>query len=98
MANVLIRHTVRDFDEWKTHFDARADVREEHGAHGYQLFRDAEDGDEVTILFEWDSTENARRFFEESDVRDVMADAGVVGDPDVWFLDEVEASIPRMAG
>lgn len=95
MASIYIRHEVADYDAWKPYFDEHASVREEHGEQGYHLFRGVENPNEVSILFEWDGVENARRLFESSDTRELMADAGVVGAPEIHFLDEMESSMPR---
>jgi quinol monooxygenase YgiN len=90
MATVFVKHTVADFDAWKPHFDDHANVREQYGEQGYTLYTDAENPTEVTILFEWDSAENAQKFIDESDLKEVMQEAGVVGDPEIQMLDEVE--------
>jgi heme-degrading monooxygenase HmoA len=95
MTSIYIRHEVADYDAWKPHFDDHASVREEHGAQGYHLFRGVENPDEVSIVFEWDGIESARQFFASSDVREAMREAGVVGDPEISYLDEVESSTPR---
>lgn len=91
MVNVLIRHTVSDYDAWKTHFDEHASTRREHGSQGYSLFSVSEEPNELVILFDWDSVENAQRFLDSSDLRDVMTEAGVVGEPEIRFLDEIES-------
>lgn len=95
MATVLIKHDVADYDEWKPYFDEHASTREEHGELGYQLFHASDDSNEIVILFEWDSAENAWEFLEESDLRDVMEEAGVVGDPEIHVLDEIETKTPE---
>jgi len=94
MTNVLVRHTVEDYEKWKPHFDDHASTREEYGEGGYRLFRVSDDPEELVILFEWDSAENARSFLEDSDLQDVMTEAGVVGEPEVHILDEIEARTP----
>lgn len=91
MAGVLIKHTVENYDSWKPVFDDHAATRMEYGSKGYRLFRDAEADDEVVMLFEWDSMENAKRFLEESDLKEVMETAGVVGEPEIHFLEEIES-------
>ncbi|MFC7046521.1 antibiotic biosynthesis monooxygenase [Halobacteriaceae archaeon GCM10025711] len=95
MADVLIKHTVQDFEAWKSAFDEHASTRMEYGSQGYRLFTVADDPNEVVVLFEWDDAENARRFLEESGLREVMDEAGVVGDPEIYFLDEMEAKSPE---
>lgn len=94
MVYILIEHAVEDYETWKPYFEDHDDTREEYGQTGYRLFRGAEDQNDLSILFEWDSMENAQAFLEESDVRDLMEEAGVVGEPEITFLDEVEARMP----
>ena len=52
--------------------------------------RDSDDPNELLILVEWDSLENARRFANAGDLREAMQRAGVADQPDVYFLEEVE--------
>ena len=52
--------------------------------------RNADDPNELLILLEWDSLENARRFTYADDLREAMQRAGVADQPDVYFLEEVE--------
>jgi hypothetical protein len=42
------------------------------------------------ILLEWDDLENARQFAQSEDLREIMQRYGVVGQPDIYFLEEVE--------
>lgn len=90
MVYVLIRHEVRDFDDWKPIFDEHDDTRIEHGQLGYQLLRGAEDDSEIVLLTEFDSVENAQAFMESDDLRERMETGGVVSEPEIVFLDEVE--------
>ena len=52
--------------------------------------RNALDPNELVILLEWDSLENARRFADVDELREAMQRAGVTDRPDVYFLEEVE--------
>lgn len=96
MVHLLVKHTVEDHDEWKPIFDRHASVRIEHGSQGYQLFNVSGDPNEIVILLDWDSVENAQAFIEESDLREVMEEAGVVGEPEFYFLDDIEAKTPEI--
>jgi hypothetical protein len=42
----------------------------------------------VVILLEWDDLEKARQFAQSEDLRQAMQRAGVVDQPDVYFLNE----------
>jgi heme-degrading monooxygenase HmoA len=52
--------------------------------------RNAFDPNELVILLEWDSSENARLFVNADATREAMQRAGVADEPDVYFLEEVE--------
>src|SRR5664279_4005873 len=47
-----------------------------------------EDQHDVTLFFDWDSVDRARRFVGSEDLKQAMKQAGVVGDPDVRFLED----------
>ena len=54
------------------------------GATGVsQVYRDLDDPNTVTLVMEWDTAENARKFMENPALREVMQKAGVVGMPAV---------------
>jgi len=90
MTYMLGQATVEDFDAWKSNFDDNEPFRAEHGELGFQVFQSVEDPNEVTIVFEWDAAENARALFESDEMRARLADAGVVGEPDLSFYEKVD--------
>ena len=90
MPYLLIDHTVQDYQEWKPHFDDHASTRAEHGCEGGQLFHKEGDETEIVALFEWDSLENAREFAASEDLHEKMDEAGVVGEPELQFLEQIE--------
>ena len=61
------------------------------GCKGGHLLRSTDDPNEVVIFFEWDTMENARRFTGSPDLKEAMERAGVVDQPDVYFLENVES-------
>ena len=90
MANIMIHHKVQNFETWKRAFDEHAPARETAGCTGGELFQSADDPNEVVIRFSWDTLENARAFSSSDDLREVMAKAGVVGQPTIVFLGGAE--------
>ncbi|WP_435347127.1 DUF1330 domain-containing protein [Haloarchaeobius sp. HRN-SO-5] len=89
MPYLLIDHTVEDYEEWKPLFDDHTSTRAESGSEGGQVFHKEGEPNEVVVLFEWDSLENAHEFVASDDLRDVMEEAGVVGEPDLHFLEKI---------
>ena len=88
--HLLVRYRVEEFDRWKETFDEREELRREHGWQGGSLFTRADSEDRVVLLAEWDSAENAEAYFESTEFRRAMRDAGVVSKPDVISLKHVE--------
>ena len=86
MSYLLVQHTVKDYDTWRPYYDQHAATRADFGCTGDQVFQDAGDPNKITLLFEWDSFESADRFLKESNLAEVMQNAGVIGQPHVTFL------------
>lgn len=96
MTYVLIRHEVADYDAWKPYFDDDDDRRVEHGQRGYQLFRDSENPNEIVMIGEFDREDDARAFIESEELPEIMAEAGVQGEPEIRFVDLAEEkTVPR---
>jgi hypothetical protein len=90
MPFLLIRHQIEDYDRWKPIFDDHAPTRAEYGSTGYQLMRSAENPNELCMVFEVRDLDRAKELVFSDDLREKMQDAGVVGQPNVDFLEEVE--------
>jgi heme-degrading monooxygenase HmoA len=82
MPYLLERHKVRDYDRWRGVFDADSAGRAAAGCRGARIFRNAEDPEEVVVLFEWDSLESARRRIESATLSRKFEEAGVNGGSD----------------
>jgi quinol monooxygenase YgiN len=88
MVHMIIRHKVADYSRWKEAFDAHLNTRKAAGETDYRVLQSVDDPREVTIFLDWDSLEHARRFAGSEDLKQAMQRAGVVGDPDVRFLED----------
>ena len=90
MPYMVVRHKVQNFARWKQVFDEHGGARKSGGSRGGQLFRSADDPNEVMVLLECDSLENARRFVNSEDLGKTKERAGVADRPDIYFVDEVD--------
>jgi quinol monooxygenase YgiN len=90
MPFILVHHKVADYATWKPFFDQHAATRKASGCQGGQLFRTAHDANELVMILQWDNMEKARQFAQSSDLREVMQKAGVIGQPEVYFLETIE--------
>ena len=92
MTTIFLKHTVEDYDSWKVGFDEHATTREEYGSpEDYHLFHEAGNPNEIVMVGEWESAEAFQRFMEESDVKEKMGELGVISEPEVYILEEIEA-------
>lgn len=49
------------------------------------VFQSAVDPNDVTVWHDFDDLETARTFTESEMLRNAMEEAGVAGDPTIWF-------------
>ncbi|MFB6096363.1 MAG: hypothetical protein ABEJ74_03130 [Haloferacaceae archaeon] len=91
MPYLIVRHTVEDFDEWKAVFDDHAAVREEYGSRGGFVGRVAGEPDEVVTVLEIEDLDRGREFADSDSLREAMDEAGVVGKPELTFLEKTES-------
>jgi heme-degrading monooxygenase HmoA len=91
MPYLLELHKVRDYERWREVFDADAAGRDAAGCRGTRIFRNAEDPEEVVVLFEWDGLESARRRIESATLSRRFDEAGVsggIGQTEFYLLEE----------
>jgi len=86
MMHMLIRHKVADFGKWKPVYDAHLPSRQRAGLKEEHLFHNAEDPNEVLLLFSVEDVDKAKAFSASDDLRQAMEKAGVSDKPDVYFL------------
>ena len=90
MPSLLIRHRVADVAVWKAVFAEQEIVRQANGSRGGRILRAAADPEEILVLLEWDDLERARLFVDSDDMQEAMRRAGVTGEPEFWFLEDVD--------
>ena len=88
MAYMLVRSSVQDYEAWKPVFESGMDMRRRNGEKSYQILREGNGSSELIALFQWDNLDNARRFAASPELKEAMQRAGVVGKPEILFLEE----------
>jgi len=85
---MLVQHKVKDFGEWKKVYDSVFDLRKSNGELSDNIYRDASDPNSLTVIFKWDSLENAQKYAQSPELKAAMQKAGVDGPPRIFFLNE----------
>jgi heme-degrading monooxygenase HmoA len=88
MAYMFVRSNVQDYEAWKSVFDSQSGLRRRSGEKSYRILRPENGSNEVDILFAWDNLDNARKFASSAELKEAMQQAGVVGKPEILFLEE----------
>jgi heme-degrading monooxygenase HmoA len=63
-------------------------IRTGYGCTGHKVFQSPSDTNEITILTEWHSVDQAKAYATSNDLKEGMMNAGVMSQPDVMFLAE----------
>lgn len=86
---ILAKVRINDVERFKETFSTEgAALRRSHGSKGARAFRNADDLNEVWVLFDWDA-EAYGEFLADPASREVMAKAGLEGPPDSIRLEHV---------
>lgn len=88
MVTVFVRLSVRDFDTWKVAYATLNDLQQEMGILSHRTFCEISDSNEVTIVEDWTSSDQAKAFAEHPKLRSTMMEAGLLEPPEVWFTEE----------
>lgn len=89
MIRMFVRHPVEDFAQWKKVYDDVDDMRKEMGVRDHAVFQAANDPEDVTAWHDFDDMNSARSFAESDNLRQAMDEAGVAGEPTIWFTKPV---------
>ena len=92
MKYVLIIHEVNDYLLWKKVFDEAATIRKLAGEISYQLLKYEQDANNIVHFSEWNSLDNAKKFFESPELIDIRIKAGVKA-PTFIYLEKLEEGI-----
>jgi hypothetical protein len=77
MATMFVRHHVADYDAWRRVYDSVGEMQRQAGVTEEAVYRAEDDPNEVLVMHQFGSSDEARSFIENPDLRQAMADAGV---------------------
>src|SRR5919107_6377611 len=95
MAWTHIRHRVEDYRKWKEGFDSTAEYKRSHGWKGYRLYAIEGDNNNVLVMEEFETEDQAREFLGSEYLREVMSSAGVSDEPDILVVELLEEGSER---
>ena len=90
MVTMFVRHKVNNYGTWKGVYDQFASTRQRKGVTGASVHRDAEDPSVIVVTHQFKDLAAARAFANSEDLKSTMQKAGVTGQPEIWFAEDIE--------
>jgi hypothetical protein len=94
MAWLHIRHRVQDFNRWKEIYDASAGFKSQYGWKRYRVFAVGNDRNDLLVMEEFNTVEDAQRLVQSKDFANALDLAGVQGQPEILYLQGLEEGRP----
>lgn len=85
MIRMFVRHPVADFTHWKHAYDDFDGERKGMGVVGDAVYQAADDPNDVTVWHDFETLQSAQNFVGSERLREVMSEAGVAGEPTIWY-------------
>ena len=89
MATLFVRHTVADYAAWRRIFDSFAPTQAAMGVTDKAVYQAADDANEITVMHDFATVEEAKAFAGSAELKAAMQDAGVTSAPTIWFTNRV---------
>ena len=88
MATLFARARVADFDQWRAAHDSYAETRQAFGESAWGVHTLVDDPLDITVWQVFPDADSIRAFLAADTTGDVIANAGIVGQPDFWITDD----------
>ena len=91
MIWLVVRHKMKDYAAWLPHFEANIPDQVAAGLHVMEVDRGLDDPNDLFVVLQVDDVAKARAFMQDPKLKDVMAGAGVVDEPTVYFMETAKS-------
>ena len=84
-VRVYVRHEVNDYAAWRKVYNEFNATRRKLGVINQAVYRTVDNGNDITVIHDFKSIEQAKAFVASPDLKAAMDKAGVKGTPQIWF-------------
>ena len=89
MTTLFVRHKVKEFGAWRKAYDAFDSERKKMGVTGQGAYQADGNPNDVTVYHDFENMTAAKEFANNPRLKEVMENAGVTGNPDMWFTKRI---------
>ena len=86
MVRLIVRHKVKDYPAWRAVYDEFDQLRRSMGTLDQAVYVNVDDPLDVTVTHDYATLDAARAFASSTELRERMQQAGVDGEPQIWFV------------
>jgi len=80
-ATLFVHHQVSDYGTWRAVYDEVEPLRQQYGCTTQSVWVDPSDKQDVFVIHQFPSLEQAEGFAGSAELKDAMARAGLAGAP-----------------
>jgi hypothetical protein len=84
-VRMFVRHEVADYGIWRKSFNAFAPTQKKAGVIYKAVYQSADDPNDVTVIHDFHSLEQAKAFAALPELKAAMEKSGVKGAPQIWY-------------
>jgi len=88
-ATLTVRHTVEDYAAWRKVYEEAGVLRTQHGCTAQRVMRLPADGNDLFVIHDFPTVEQAESFAHDPGLRETMGRAGVRGVPQIEIFTDV---------
>ena len=84
-VRMFVRHEVADYAAWRKGYNSFLPVQKKHGVIFQAVYQSADNPNDVTVIHDFHSLEEAKAFVTLPELKAAMEKGGVKGAPTIWF-------------
>ena len=92
VTHLHVGFKVENYDRWKEGYDASIEQRKAAGEISFQVFRNVDDPNTVTVLSVQESAEKVQAFLDSPDLKARMEAAGISRMGEMLMMEEMDSS------
>ena len=90
LAGMIVSHAVEDYSKWRVQYDEFDDYRKKNGIVGHAVNQELGKPNQVIVYHQAESVDTLRALVDSGELKERMEKGGVVGKPDIQFVNAVD--------
>ncbi len=84
-VRMFVHHEVTDYTSWRKAYDGFNTTQREMGVVAQSVYRSIDDPNDVMVIHDFKSDQDAKAFSSSDKLKTAMQDSGVKGMPTIWY-------------